>query len=143
VSGWSRRRCHEAHRCAADLSRPCGRSGDIARRTTVHDRRPEPVEHRHWELYLASQHFRDRDGWSGTAPHFEINYGVIPDVQLHVIAPLAYSGPSADAAHFGYGDTELGVKLRFVREGKWLPRVGTFPFLEVPSGNRRDPWVIG
>jgi len=34
---------------------------------------PEPVAHRQWELYLASQHARDKEAWSGTAPHFEAN----------------------------------------------------------------------
>jgi hypothetical protein len=97
---------------------------------------PEPVEYRHWEFYLASQHFRDLGGWSGTAPHFEVNYGVVPDVQLHLIAPLAYAAPIGEAAHYGFGDTELGVKFRFVHEGKWVPQIGTFPFLEVPTGSQ-------
>jgi hypothetical protein len=97
---------------------------------------PEPVPYRHWELYLATQHARDRDGWSGTAPHFEVNYGVLPEVQLHAIAPLAYSAPSGEPAHHGYGDSELGVKVRFVREGEWTPQIGTFPLLEVPTGRR-------
>jgi hypothetical protein len=96
---------------------------------------PEPVEHHHWELYLASQSFRDKDGWTGTAPHFEVNYGVLPDTQLHLIAPAAYTAPRNGAATYGYGDTELGVKYRFVHEQKWVPMIGTFPFLEVPSGN--------
>jgi hypothetical protein len=97
---------------------------------------PEPVEYHHWELYLASQHFRDRTAWSGTAPHFEVNYGVVPDVQLHAIAPLAYSAPDDGIAHYGYGDTEFGVKFRFLQERKWTPMVGTFPFLEIPSGSQ-------
>jgi hypothetical protein len=96
---------------------------------------PEPVEYRHWEFYLASQHFRDSDGWSGTSPHFEANYGVIQDVQLHLIAPLAYAAPNGGAALYGYGDTELGVKVRFVHESRWIPQIGTFPFLEVPTGS--------
>jgi hypothetical protein len=95
---------------------------------------PEPVELHHWELYLASQSFHDRDGWTGTAPHIEVNYGAIPDLQLHVIAPLAYAVPAQGKASFGYGDTELGIKFRFVQEQKWVPMIGTFPLLEVPSG---------
>lgn len=98
---------------------------------------PEPVEYRHWELYLASQTFHDADGWTGTAPHFEVNYGVVPNVQLHVIAPLAYSAPAGGSAHYGYGDTELGIKFRFIQESDWVPQVGTFPFLEVPTGSSR------
>ena len=69
---------------------------------------PEPVEYRHWEFYLASQTVHDRDGWTGTAPHFEVNYGVVPNVQLHVIAPLAYSVPDDGRSAYGFGDTELG-----------------------------------
>jgi hypothetical protein len=98
---------------------------------------PEPVAHRHWELYLASQASHDADGWSATLPHVEVNYGVIPDVQLHLIAPLAYVRPDGGEAAYGYGDTELGVKVRFVHEGPWLPQIGTFPMLEIPTGSQR------
>jgi len=97
---------------------------------------PEPVEYRHWELYLASQSFHDKDGWTLTAPHVEVNYGPVPDVQLHVIAPLAASVPDRGPSAYGYGDTELGVKLRFIEERSWIPMVGTFPLLEVPSGSK-------
>ncbi len=76
--------------------------------------------------------------WSGTAPHFEFNYGVLPDVQLHLIAPLAYDAPPAGKSHYGYGDTELGVKYRFVQETNWLPQVGIFPLLEAPTGSASD-----
>jgi hypothetical protein len=99
---------------------------------------PEPVAYRHWEFYLASQSFNDRDGWNGTAPHFEVNYGVYPNVQLHLIAPLAFSVPRQAGSAYGVGDVELGVKLRFVQEGPILPQIGTFPFLEVPSGSERS-----
>ena len=95
---------------------------------------PETVDYRHWEVYLASQSFHDRDGWTGTAPHVEVNYGVVPNVQLHVIAPLAYSVPSTGRSAYGYGDTELGIKFRFVQEHSWIPMIGTFPLLEVPTG---------
>jgi hypothetical protein len=99
---------------------------------------PEPVEHRHWEVYLASQSFQDKHGWTGTAPHVEVNYGVVPNVQLHVIAPVAYSAPASGSGAYGYGDTELGVKYRFVQETKWTPMIGTFPLFEVPSGSERE-----
>jgi hypothetical protein len=98
---------------------------------------PEPVEYRHWELYLASQSALDKSGWAGTAPHVEVNYGVVPKVQLHVIAPFAYSRPRQESAAYGYGDTELGIKVRFLEERKWTPQIGTFPFLEVPTGSSR------
>ena len=39
---------------------------------------PEPVEYRHWEIYLASLFFKQPDAWTGTGPHLEVNYGPIP-----------------------------------------------------------------
>jgi hypothetical protein len=98
---------------------------------------PEPIGHRHWELYLGSQTSHDPGGWSGTAPLFEVNYGLVPDVQIHVIAPLAYQVLPGGGAHYGYGDMELGTKIRFIQEGKWVPQVGTYPMLEAPTGARR------
>ncbi len=99
---------------------------------------PEPVDYQHWEFYIASQDSKVPGDWSGTGPHFELNYGIISNVQLHLIAPLAYDAPSAGSAHYGYGDTELGAKFRFIQETEWLPQVGVFPLLEVPSGSAKD-----
>jgi hypothetical protein len=96
---------------------------------------PEPVEYKHWEFYLASQLARDANGWSGTAPHLEVNYGAIPQVQLHIIAPMAFTAPNDGATHLGYGDTELGVKYRFVRETPRIPQIAIFPLVELPTGN--------
>ncbi len=97
---------------------------------------PEPVELHHWEVDLATQDFwSSRDGWSGTAPHVEVNYGVIPDVQLHVLAPLAWGHTPGGGTQLGYGDTELGLKVRFVHEGAAMPQIGTFPFIELPTGD--------
>ena len=97
---------------------------------------PEPVPYQHWELYLATQHAHDADGWSGAAPELEVNYGVLPTMQLHLVAPLSYVQPAAGPAQYGYGDTELGLKCRSIPEGDWLPQVGVFPLLEVPTGSR-------
>ena len=97
---------------------------------------PEPVEYQHWELYLGSQSSHDADGWSGTAPHLEVNYGVPPTMQLHLVAPLSYIRPAAGQAQYGYGDTEVGIKCRFIPEGTWMPQVGVFPLLEIPTGSQ-------
>jgi len=99
---------------------------------------PEPVDYQHWEFYVASQDSKVGGDWSGTAPHFELNYGVIPDVQLHLIAPLGYDVPPAGHTQYGIGDLELGVKYRFIQETNWLPQVGMFPLLEVPAGSSSE-----
>jgi hypothetical protein len=98
---------------------------------------PEPVDPGDWELYLASLGQRDDAGRSGTAPHVEVNYGLMPDVQLHAIAPLAYDRPRGEPSHYGYGDTELGMKWRFVHESDGgVPQVGIFPIVELPTGDQ-------
>jgi hypothetical protein len=99
---------------------------------------PVPVEYKHWEVYLASLGQIDQDGSSMTAPHIEVNYGAIPDVQLHLITPMENVNPAGGKAHYGYGDTELGVKYRFIQEGEWCPMVATFPLLEMPTGKSSE-----
>jgi hypothetical protein len=98
---------------------------------------PEPVDYRHWEVYVASQLSHDKGGWTGTAPHFEVNYGAIPNLQLHLIAPVSFAAPVHEATQFGYGDTELGVKYRFFEETDYLPQVGVFPLIEAPTGDHK------
>ncbi|HBC47151.1 MAG TPA: hypothetical protein DEO84_11575 [candidate division Zixibacteria bacterium] len=97
---------------------------------------PEPVDYRHWEFYLASQVGHESDGWSGTCPHIELNYGAIPNLQLHLIAPINFSAPKHGTTQFGYGDTEIGVKYRFMDETAHHPQMGLFPIIEIPTGDR-------
>jgi hypothetical protein len=98
---------------------------------------PEPVDYQHWEFYLFSTGTHVRGDTTATLPGVEINYGVLPDLQLHVIAPVAFDNASGNGAQYGYGDTELGVKCRFIQEDEngWRPMVGVFPLLELPTGN--------
>ncbi len=93
---------------------------------------PEPVELRHWEFYAASQWSMNRHDTSGTCPHFEVNYGALPNVQLHAIVPVVLDHASGAKDQFGVGDIELGTKLRFVQEGKGLPQ---FPLITLPTGS--------
>jgi len=96
---------------------------------------PEPVEYRHWEVYLAAQYKHDQDQDSSTLPHLEINYGLMPNVQIHLIAPLVYVKTEGASSQYGYGDTEMGVKFRFIQETDYIPQVGIFPMVEFPTGD--------
>jgi hypothetical protein len=96
---------------------------------------PEPVGYRHGEVYLFSAGTRDAEGISGVGPAVEFNYGILPDTQFHIISPVAFNAPRGRASYFGYGDTELGIKYRFVHQTDILPDVGTFPLVEIPSGD--------
>jgi hypothetical protein len=95
---------------------------------------PEPVPFHHYEAYAFGVF--DHGGGSTflQAPAFEFNVGAAPNLQLHVVVPMAYTSPG-DA--FGVGDVELGVKYRFVQETAGRPQIGTFPMLELPTGDSR------
>jgi hypothetical protein len=96
---------------------------------------PEPVEYHHEEFYISSQYADNNGGQEGTFPHFEFNYGALPDVQLHILVPIAFAHPNGGPTVYGLGDTELGIKYRFVPETDSLPQVGIFPLMHVPTGD--------
>lgn len=54
----------------------------------------------------------------------------------HLIAPASLVAASHGTRQFGYGDTELGAKYRFLEETESLPQIGMFPLIELPSGDR-------
>jgi hypothetical protein len=93
---------------------------------------PEPVPLHHYEAYAFGVFDHAEGSTFLQAPAFEFNVGAAPELQLHVVVPLAYE--SAGGA-FGVGDVELGVKYRFVKETSARPQVGTFPMLELPTGD--------
>jgi hypothetical protein len=98
---------------------------------------PEPVDYGHWEIYGFSTGTHVRGDTGGTLAGVEVNYGAAPELQLHVIAPLAFDKPSGGDMQTGMGDLELGAKYRFVNpgEGDWWPQIGIFPLLELPTGD--------
>ncbi len=97
---------------------------------------PEPVEYRHWEVYLALQSFWTKGrGADGVLPQVEVNFGAVRDLQLHAIVPMAWTRPDGGTLQYGPGDIELGAKFRLVHEGDWTPQIGTFPLLELPVGS--------
>lgn len=96
---------------------------------------PIPVGFHHGEVYLFSTGVFDATGANGFGPALEFNYGALPNVHVHFVTPLAYSSPSAGTTRMGYGDTEVGVKYRFVEQTNALPDIATFPIVEVPTGN--------
>jgi hypothetical protein len=113
---------------------------------------PEPIEFRHYEFYT----FASSDGTpvetDTSGPALEFNWGALPNVHLHIILPLAAVLPSNNPALApagtgprapGLGDTELGIKYRFVQEGKHRPMIGTFTMFEMPTGSPRRELGVG
>ena len=96
---------------------------------------PEPVEYRCCELFFASQITGLGRQAAGTAPHIEINYGLVPDVQVSLTARLFFNAATVPNGSYGPGDLELGVKYRFIHETASLPQVSFYPSVQLPTGD--------
>ena len=98
---------------------------------------PEPVDYQRWEFYAFSQGGRANGETSGVAPSCDCNYGILPDVQLHIQPGAAFRRASGASPAWGPGDTELGLKYRFVEQDKTnaTPSIAFYPLLEAPTGD--------
>ncbi len=94
---------------------------------------PVPVPFRHWEYYISSINTFQHDVWSGTSPHFEANYGLFRNMQVHLLLPVNYLHFRHQTTKFGYADTEFGIKYCFLQETDNHPQIGTFPIIEIPT----------
>ena len=98
---------------------------------------PEPVGYHHYEFYTLSTGTHISGDTSGLAPAFDFNYGITPNMHTHIIVPAGtLDAPEGVKTQYGYGDTEIGLKWRFIDEDKngWMPMVGTFPITLLNSG---------
>jgi hypothetical protein len=93
---------------------------------------PQPVDFMHWEFYISSQSQFSDNNVDATLPHFEINYGLVPEVQVHLIVPMQYSKRET-SSEYSYVSTEVGVKYRFIDLDNGI-QAGVFPIAEVPTG---------
>jgi hypothetical protein len=51
---------------------------------------PEPVEYQHYEFYTFTAGTHISGDTSGVGPAWELNYGLIPNGQFHIVAPVAF-----------------------------------------------------
>lgn len=113
---------------------------------------PVPVDLHHYEFYV----FGTADGtpveMDSTGPAFEFNWGALPRVQLHAILPFGVVAPLNDPAYapsgigpteFGLTDMELGAKIAFIKESKYIPQIGSFTMFEIPTGNADKGLGVG
>jgi hypothetical protein len=96
---------------------------------------PEPVDYQHWEAYLFGNGDHTSGGYTINGPAVEMNYGVLPDTQLHLIVPMTTAGGGGAPSYSGLGDIEFGVKYRFLHETNCWPQIAIFPLAELPSGD--------
>lgn len=113
---------------------------------------PVPVDLHHYEFYI----FGSADGtpveMDSLGPAFEFNWGAIPRVQLHAILPWGIAAPSNNPIYlpagtgpteFGLTDMELGAKIAYIKESKYIPQIGTFTMLELPTGSSSKGLGVG
>jgi hypothetical protein len=98
---------------------------------------PEPVPFKHWEFYVFSTIDAACKSTDGTGPAFEFNVGALPNLQVHLVLPLAFTAPQDEVSHYGLRDMEFGLKYRFIQETEHRPMVGIFPMIEIPSGDAK------
>jgi hypothetical protein len=98
---------------------------------------PEPVDYDHWEIIGFSMGTIVHGDSAGILPGVEVNYGAMPNVQLHVKVPVDFNSQSVTGSQFGYGDSEFGVKYRSINpgEGDWWPQVAIYPVVIAPTGD--------
>ena len=68
------------------------------------------------------------DVWAGTCPHFEVNYGIVSNVQIHLLLPINYNYIQHQDLNLGYAYSEFGMKFRFIQETDNSPQIGSFPY---------------
>jgi hypothetical protein len=98
---------------------------------------PEPVDYQRWEAYAFTQGTRVSGETGATAPACDCNFGIFPNVQLHVQPAAALHRASGEPARWGLGDTEFGLKYRFMEQNKenWTPSLALYPLVEAPTGS--------
>lgn len=98
---------------------------------------PEPPELGRFEINIAAIGSYFQGGRQGSLPDFDINYGAAEDIQIHVGVQNGFAKQQGTVTRDGYGDTELGLKYRFVEEDEdgWRPQISAYPILELPTGS--------
>lgn len=109
---------------------------------------PVPADYRGYEAYVFVQTEKNAGVSTETdVPALEFNWGPLRNVQASITVPYTFlavpSSPSnlipqgtPGATVSGIGDTQLGIKYRFLQETPNLPQVAFYPSIEVPTGNK-------
>jgi hypothetical protein len=97
---------------------------------------PEPPEYRHYEVYLVTQYDQEVGQRVETLPRVEINYGLMPNVQLSFATEHSWAGGLEGSARFG--TSEAGLKMRFLQETNSRPQLAFYPSIVWSGESSQD-----
>jgi len=97
---------------------------------------PPPPTQR-WAITLAGQYTTRNVETAGAFPSLDIGYSVTPNLLLHFYQPYAFDRVSGGTTNWGPGDTEIGVRYRFIEpdDNGWRPGVAVYPLVDFPTGD--------
>lgn len=84
------------------------------------------ADYKEWELNPSIQ-ILVTDHLTFSAPHIDLNYGVLPNLQLKVEAPLLLDFKQNQSTEMSLGVLNFGIKYRFIDEEKYFVSGATFP----------------
>jgi len=96
-----------------------------------------------WEINVPFTIQRARGETEMNAPLFDINYGILSNVQLELDIPVEVVQKRNDSTVAGPGDLLLGVKWRFLEEEDARPQLAFYPQVQLPTGNQQRGLVDG
>jgi hypothetical protein len=112
---------------------------------------PGTPDRGHFEVDLAARYLAQRGAQSGTLPYLEVDYGLTSHIAVHVLGANAMFRRDGAPWHVGYGDTELGVKARFLDQDESGSPLGAaiYPIFLAATGdearglgNGRSRWSL-
>jgi hypothetical protein len=111
---------------------------------------PEPIDYRNYEFYT----FATSDGTGvetdPAGPAIEFNYGVLPNVHLHIIVPMAAILPSNNPRYapsgtgpneYGIGDIETGIKPGLFKRASTVRWSALSPCLGWRAATLAEAWA--
>ena len=96
---------------------------------------PVPTETGHWELYTPQFQFEGSGEDFAGSFGGEINYGLVPNVQLTFDLPAVAFAHNAAGWRWGAGDLAASVKYRFYHDERSGLQIAVFPGVTLPTAS--------
>jgi hypothetical protein len=98
---------------------------------------PDPIDYRTFEAIPNYNLDRAADGNTVAGPGLDFNYGIHPDMHLNLGPGLVREEPAQGTSAYGFSDTRVALKWRFVHESEDMPEIAIYPAVELPTGSAR------